>query len=239
VRRPSKQVAVGAGILIGLALLAALAYLTADVVAEGQLLPYTPAEAERLRIFGMFEVTIQHEPPSMIDSLGSASFVAIGAIAILTLLVVWNRDGDRTLMWFYGVLAAGMAFLGLDEVLGFHEAIGANLRFLEDLPGVNSPEDVVIALYAVPTAIFAYVFWDKLRASRIGFRLIVLGTILYVFAAALDVLDALMDEQLVELSSAFALLAGFMAYALEDILARQTAERTAGRDAKSTIETPA
>jgi len=240
-RRPSKRVAAAAAILVGLALLAAIAYVTADVVAEGRLLPYTPAEAERLRIFGLFEITIQHEPPSIVDSLGSATFVAVAAVAIVALLVIWNSGADRRLMWFYGVLAAGMGYLGLDEIVGFHEAIGANLRFLGDLPGVNSPEDVVIALYAIPTAIFAFAFWGKLAASRVGFRLIALGAFLYLLAAVLDVVDTLMDEQLVELSSAVVLLAGFIAYALEDILAtRSPADTSAKAPSEApSVETPA
>lgn len=239
-RRPSKLVLIAAALLVGLALLAALGYLTADVVAEGRLLPYTPADAERLRVFDLFEVTIQHEPPSIIDSLSSATFVAIAAVALLAALVVWGRDGDRLLIWFYGVLAAGMGYLGLDEIVGFHEAIGANMRFLGDLPSVNSPEDVVIALYAVPAGAFVYLFWDKLTASRAGFRLVALGAALYAFAAVLDVLDAVMDEQLVELSSGLALLGGFMAYALEDMLAAQPPTAAPARTAgATTAQTPA
>lgn len=206
--------------------LALVAYRSAETLDSGHLLPYTKAKAERIEIFGGPRLTIQVEPPSRIDSLTTACFFGLAAISLLMTLMLRGIEGRGRERWFWAAIIVGAVYLGLDELLGLHESIGANLRFLGDLPGVNSPEDVVISLYVIPGALFLYFFWSLLRASRLGLRLLVVGFVLFVFAAALDDIDTLMDEQLVELASTVVLFAGFLVIAMREL--RQLGDRLGG-----------
>lgn len=201
-------------------------YASADLVDEGQLLPYTTANVERVSTVLGFELTIQNEPPNRVDSLTAALLAAIGMIGVLLLL---GRPGAGARdQWFYCLLALGAGFLAVDEILGVHETIGANMRFLGDLPGVNSPEDVVFGLYLLPALAFLIVFREKLAVTRLSSVAIALGLLLYVAAAALDVLDAILDEQLVETASIAALAVGFTAIALTDLRSGRTGRETIG-----------
>lgn len=207
-------------LLLGLALvmiaaLALILYATADTVEEGEILPYTTATAERVSTVLGFELTIQNEPPNRVDSLTAALLAAVGMIGMLLLLA--RPQADRRDQWFYGLLTLGAGFLAIDEILGVHETIGANMRFLGDLPGVNSPEDVVFGFYLLPALAFLIVFREKLMATRLSQWAIGLGLMLYIAAAILDVLDALLDEQFVETASIASLGIGFTAIALADL----------------------
>jgi len=204
------------GSLAGLVLIAALGYLTGGTVEQGQLLPYTDSEARRVELFGAFDVTFQIEPPSRLDAVGAAILGGLAAIALLMTLVVASGSQSQ-LTWFWGLLALGAAALSLDELLGGHETIGANLRFLDDIPFTNSPEDVVIGLYAIPAGAYLFAFRDRIRSSQAGLLLVGAGIVLYALAAALDLLDELMDEQWVELASMTALFLGFLTIALRDL----------------------
>jgi hypothetical protein len=199
---------------IALALLAGGLLATVEVVEEGQLLPYNNAEAKKLSILGSFEVYVQRDPPSAVDSFGAMLLVGITGIALLLALAL---PASRDRGWFYGLLAAGTAYLAIDELLGGHETIGANIQSLGNLPGVESPEDVIIALYALPALAFLWWFRDAFRASRLGMRLVGLGLALYIVSAVFDVHGAIMDEQFVEVASMAALFAGFLCIALKDL----------------------
>lgn len=201
-------------------------YATGDVVEEGEILPYTTANAERISTVLGFELTVQNEPPNRVDSLTAALLAAVGMIGVLLLLA--RPQAEARDQWFYGLLALGAAFLAIDEVLGLHETIGANMRFLGDLPGVNSPEDVVFGLYLLPALAFLIVFKQKLTVTKLSRNAIALGLLLYIAAAILDVLDALLDEQLVETASIAALAVGFTAIALTDLRSDATAEQVIG-----------
>lgn len=200
-----------------LVVLAFAAYESADVLESGHILPYTKARAERVEVLGGPKLTVQVEPPSRVDSLTTACFFGLAAVALLMSLMLRGIEGRQRERWFWAAIVVGSVYLGLDELLGVHESIGANMRFLADIPGVHTPEDVVISLYAIPGLIFLYLFWDLLRASRLGLRLLIAGFALYVFSAALDVLDTLMDEQLVELASIVVLFSGFLVIAMREL----------------------
>ena len=111
-------------------------------------------------------------------------------VAFLRRARIGRAVAPRTLRVLPRCSALGLAFLALDEMLALHETIGYNLDFLADLPGVNSPEDVVFALYAVPAVAFFVVYRDLLAVSRWGIRLVALGVALFGVAAVLDVADA-------------------------------------------------
>ncbi len=194
-------------------------YTTADVVEEGQILSYTPANAERISTVVGVELIVQNEPPNRVDSLTAAMLIAIAMIGALLFLAL---PGARPkVQWFYSLLGLGAALLAVDEILGAHEAIGANMQFLGDLPGVNSPEDVVFGLYLLPALAFLIFFREKLASTTVSRWAITTGLLLFIAAAMLDVLDAIMDEQLVEAASIAALLVGFTSIALHDLGKRE------------------
>ena len=122
-------------------------------------------------------------------------------------------------MVFFLLLGAGLAFLALDELFALHETIGYNLDFLADLPGVKSPEDVVFAAYALPALGFFLYYRDIFAASHLGFLLVGLGVGLFGLAAALDVADALLDEQWVEPPGSLLLVTGFALVAARQLSA--------------------
>jgi hypothetical protein len=191
---------------LGIAVLGVLlgALATVEVLARGELLPYTPMTVERVEVLGGVELWIARESLARLDALNGLILGLGSAVALLTA----TRSAGRVRTCFL-LLGAGLAFLALDEMLALHETVGYNLGFLASVPGTNSPEDVVFALYAIPAVAFFAAFRDVLRASPWGMRLIVLGVALFGVAAALDVTDALVDEQWVEPPASAVLVGGF------------------------------
>ena len=176
-----------AAILAILGLLVA-AVVTAEVLARGALLPYTPMTVERVEVLGGIELWVARESLVRLDILNGL-ILGVGSLgAFLTAARIGSR-APRTFRFFV-LLGLGLGFLALDEMLAVHETIGYNLDFLADVPGTNSPEDVVFALYAVPAVAFFVAYRDLIAVSRWGARLVVLGVALFGVAAVLDVLDA-------------------------------------------------
>jgi hypothetical protein len=190
------------GVAVLAVLLAALA--TVEVLARGELLPYTPMTVERVQVLGGVELWIARESLARLDALNGLILALGSAMALLTAI----RSGGRGRTCFL-LLGAGLGFLALDEMLALHETVGYNLDFVASVPGTNSPEDVVFALYAIPAVAFFAAFRDVLRTSRWGMRLVLLGVALFGVAAALDVTDALVDAQWVEPPASAVLVAGF------------------------------
>jgi hypothetical protein len=210
------------------------AFVTAEVLARGELLPYTPMTVERVRVLGGIDLWIARESLARLDLLNGVILAAGSAVTLVAALRLRRRAPVRTVR-FFALLAAGLGFLALDEMLALHESIGYNLDFLADLPGTNSPEDVVFALYAIPALAFFYGFRDLFAASRWGVRLVGLGVALFVVAAALDVTDALLDEQWVEPPASLVLVCGFALVAARHVSAASLPRDAAdtGRDRSS------
>jgi hypothetical protein len=204
-------------------LLAALA--TVEVLARGELLPYTPMTVERVQVLGGVELWVARESLARLDALNGLILGLGSAVALLTAA----RTARRVRACFL-LLGAGLGFLALDEMLAIHETVGYNLDFLANVPGTNSPEDVVFALYALPAIAFFVAFRDVIRASRWGTRLVVLGVALFGVAAALDVTDALVDEQWVEPPASAVLVAGFALVAARHLASLPPDAGDTGRD---------
>jgi hypothetical protein len=199
---------------LALVAFAVAAVVTAETLARGSLLPYTSMTVERVRVLGEVELWVAREEATRLDVL-NAVILGAGAVAMLGAAVRARRAAAGTRhVRFLALLALGLGFLALDESLALHETLGYNLGFLADLPGVSSPEDVVFALYAVPAVAFFLAYRDLLAASRLGLRLVALGVALFLAAAALDVTDALLDEQWVEPLGSLALVSGLCAVAV-------------------------
>ncbi len=218
--------------VIAIAGLLIAAVATAEVLARGELLPYSPMTVERVEVLGGIELWVARESLVRLDILNGAILALGGLVAFLTAARIGRRV-PRTFRFFV-LLGLGLTYLALDEMLALHETIGYNLEFLADVPGTNSPEDVVFALYAVPAVAFFYVYRDLIAVSVWGARLVVLGVALFGAAAVLDVLDAIVDEQWVEPPGSAALAAGFALVAARHLASLPPDAGDTGRDRSST-----
>lgn len=202
-----------------------VAFATAEVLARGELLHYTPMTVERWRVLGGVDLWVARESLARLDLLNGLILGAGCVVALLTAARLRRLSSARREeplgrpVVFFLLLGAGLAFLALDELLAVHETIGYNLDFLADIPGANSPEDVVFALYALPALAFFAYYRDQFSVSRWGFRLVALGVALFGVAAVLDVTDALLDEQWVEPPASLLLVAGFALVAVRHLSA--------------------
>ncbi len=184
---------------------------SAEKLASGQLLSYTPQRVDRWRLFGFLELYVDRERLGPLDVLNGLILAAGAGIALLTATLL---GGELRVRRFFWLLALGFSYLALDEQLGAHETIGFNLAFLADLPGVHSPEDVVFALYAIPALAVLVHYRSLIASDRVGLRLVLAGLMLFASAALLDVADSFLDEQWLEVPSSLALVSGFTLIAL-------------------------
>lgn len=203
---------VGAGILVlALAAVAAVAASGAElysVVARGHdLLPYPSSEVAEVRLAGSVTVYIETEPVSMPDALNGAMLVSAGSLALAAWWVLLRLGAPAVTLRFFGLLGLGVGFLGVDELLGGHETLGHNLRFLGQLPGVDHPDDVIISLYALPAFAFAFFFRDLILSSRAASVLLGGVLLLYVVAAAADHTQWSIEEEAEALAGALTLAA--------------------------------
>jgi hypothetical protein len=202
----SRRLEVG---LVALALvvlaLAAFAYSRAEVVEHGHLLPWAGDDVRKARLFGRFDLYISSETgkPSA-DLVNSYLLVAAAAGCFAGALLLWPPVLRPLLL----VAGAGLGYLALDEQFAVHESIGHNLAFLADIPGVKRPDDVVLAAYAIPSALFIYVFWPQLRQSPRALALLVAGLALFAVSTLWD-LAGLPAEELFELLPSLSILSAF------------------------------
>jgi hypothetical protein len=210
--RPLYWLAAGFGVaLIGAAYVVSKNY---EVVAEGQLLPYS-AQVAKIRFFDTFTFYVAQERTRPLDVADAVLLSMLAGTALLALAQL-QRAGARATKatWFLLVAGLGALFLAGDESLALHETIGDNLGFLSSLPGVERPDDLIFASYAIPAAVVVVVFRDVIRSSPTALRLFAVALALFVGAAMFDVAGIGVDELLEPLSSGF-LLAGFIVLALE------------------------
>ncbi|MGH2822072.1 MAG: hypothetical protein ACRDLY_03440, partial [Thermoleophilaceae bacterium] len=117
-----------------------------DVEARGEhLLPY-PEKVLRVRILETATVYFDAERPGPSDILTGITLACGGAVVLFTWWLVRTTVARRR-AWFFLLAGLGLTYLGVDDLFGAHETFGHNLRFLADLPGVDRPDDVVLALF--------------------------------------------------------------------------------------------
>jgi hypothetical protein len=178
-------------VLAGFGLLAAA---QADVVAEGQFDPNTGTIIRKVEVFG---VTVYQSTSGFLEPDVITGALLVGLSAIGLVLSILLDSGDDTLdrlRWFFLLTWLGAGYLAADELFAIHETIGHNLQFLGGLPG--HPDDLVLALYAVPTALFVLAFRDLIGASRLSLWLFAGGVGAYVLAVLVDFVEIEVDEQL-------------------------------------------
>jgi hypothetical protein len=180
-------IAVAAGTV--LVALAALVLLDAKLVEEGRLLPWAGDHVRRYELFGVRFYVDDETRPSF-DLTTSWSLLVLGGIALLAAILEARVHG-RTEAWrFFVIATVGGFWLGTDEALGFHETIGHNLGFLADLPHVDRPDDVVIALYLVLAIVVGVRFRRVLAASRAARTLFLAAAAFAAVSAFFDLIAA-------------------------------------------------
>jgi hypothetical protein len=203
VSRPLAAGVIAAGVVV--VLLAAALYAGGEIVEHGHLLPWAGDDVRKARFFDRFDLYISSETgkPSA-DLLNSYLLVATAAGCFAGALLLYPPALRPLLL----VAGAGLGYLALDEQFALHETLGHNLGFLADLPGVKRPDDVILACYAIPSALFIYVFWAQLRRSARAVVLLVAGLALFAVSALWD-LAGLPAEEVFELAPSLAILGAF------------------------------
>lgn len=199
------RVLAGVGFALSLALIAVRTNL--EVVRTGDLVGLRGIE--ELELFGRFTVYRDPELVTQMDVLNGFLLIAIASTSFFAALLLSASDRIERRFVFFLVAACGAAFLAVDEVLGLHETLGANLRFLAGLPGIQHPDDAVFAAYALPMAAFAYCFRTIILSSRRALAVLALGACLYALGAIMDI-SSLSFEEYVESLASLSLLCGFV-----------------------------
>ena len=200
-----------------LALLALIAAAQADVVAEGRFDPNTGTVIRKVDVLGL---TIYQSTSGFLepDVITGSFLVALSAIGFVLTILLDSGDESLDRLRLFSLLTwLGAGYLAADELFAIHETIGHNLQFLGGLPG--HPDDLVIALYAVPTALFVYAFRDLITASSLSLWLFAGGVGAYVLAVLVDFVEIEVDEQL-EVVGSFLVLAAFVVIAARLLVVR-------------------
>lgn len=202
-----------------------------EVVEKGRLLPYSPSgEIRRIRVFDRFNVYAEPEVRPTADVFHSYILITISSVALLATAffrLAAEPSQPRTRSFFV-VTWLGAGYLAADELMGGHESIGHNLRFLRELPVIDRPDDGVLAIYMLAALVFLYVFRSVILASRGARACFAAAIIMAIVAAAADLLNVRGEEFLEPLASV-SVLVGFVILTLRELVAARLApanERT-------------
>ena len=207
----------------GAALLLFWASLTYAVVAKGELLPWDVGTVYQVEAFHRFTLYADGEARRAPDAVGGLLLAAIAGMSLLVYALLRRSGADalaRTRRCFLA-LAAGTAYLAVDEMVGLHETVGYNLPALADIPGIDRPDDLIALAYAVPALAFLLVFLDVLLASRRAAAFFALAVFLFLVGAGLDAADVVLEE-LAEPAATISLLVGFLLLAVDRLAAAYT-----------------
>jgi len=225
-RRAKRRPALGHAALaaVGLLIFGAVALLhevTAVVERGKDLLPY-PADVVKVRVTDAVTLYVDVQPQPPADILNGMLLSAAATASLMTMLfLVRLGEQRRELLSFWALAAAALAYLALDELAAVHETLGHNMRFLADLPGVESPDVVVLAAYGIPAAVFVLRFWGVLVEIVRVRRLLALTASVWLVAEVADV-ASLPGEEALELTATIVGLLG-LAYMIDGHLRRRIA----------------
>jgi len=180
-----------------------------EVVDTGRdLRPYESGVIYKIRVADSVTVYAAAESKPDMDAISGSVLVALATAALFAALLLAALGAERRLRLFYGLASAGFAFLAVDEFFAIHETVGHNLIFLANVPGIERPDDLIIAAYLVPAAAFLYYFRDIMASSRRAIAFFAAAVSLFVLAGACDLAGLILDEPL-EVLSAACITAGF------------------------------
>jgi hypothetical protein len=131
------------------------------------LVPYDGGLVYEIRLADTATVYADGDSRTDPDMVTGVALAALSAVALMTFLLLSSAGRGPDVRRFYGLTAAGLAFLSADELLSLHETVGHNLQFLRDvLPAAGRPDDVIVMAYAIPAVAFLMHFRDVLFATR-------------------------------------------------------------------------
>ena len=181
-----------------------------DVVDEGRhLRPYESGVVYKIDVADSVTVYAAKESQPDLDSISGSALVALATAAFIACLLLVVVGGPARLRRFYAWSTAGFAFLAADELFAIHETISHNLVFLSDVPGVERPDDLIIALYLIPAAAFLVYFRDVLASSRQALWLFCGAIATFAMGGLADIAGVSADE-LLEVVTAGLIAAGFV-----------------------------
>jgi len=201
------------GVLLAVAVAVVLAAPSLyDIESRNYPVPYEDSgQVYKLRVLDSVDVYAPEElrDSASLDVITGLALVGLATAALMSAALLNAARRDRLLVRFYGLAGAGALFLGLDEMLSIHETIGHNLQFLADVPGVERPDDLVLALYLIPGLAFLVYFRSIVLASERATRLIGLALGLFALSATADLAGASKVDEALEVLGGVCLVAGF------------------------------
>ena len=214
----NQQVAkVGALLIVGVLVVFAISVVfeNYEVIQKGELLDYTSGGTiYQVRFFDEFDIYLEPEVRPSDDVLVSIVLFGIGFIALTFAFLQYHnrrKAGDRVLPFFV-ILSVGAMYLASDELFGIHESLGHNMQFLMLIPGVHRPDDMVIASYGFFALAFLVYFRKVLLKARGTIKYFVAAMLLFILAAASDLVAIGKIEEILEVLCVFVILFGTLAF---------------------------
>jgi len=158
--------------------------------------PYNAGTVKEVRVLDAMTVYIDGEPKPGAQVIAAIGLLALAAASFTTAVAVSLAGAVTRLRNFYLLVALGLGYAGVDELFAIHESIGHNLQFLADIPGITRPDDVIVALYLVPIAVFAYAFRDLLLSHRPATALMAAGLAFFAMSSVADIASLHVEEYL-------------------------------------------
>lgn len=155
------------------------------------------------------------EEPGLVNALSAVLLAAAAAFAAVVASV--QRRGRS--LWFWGLMAAGFAFFGLDELVQGHEKVGGKLdEILGGSGGFRNMGDVIVIAYGLlAIAILVYFLPEFLSNSDFA-RFAIVGFVFYAAQTGIDALatdrttmSAIIEESAKLIASGFFALASYRA----------------------------
>ena len=196
---------------------------TAEVVDEGELLPYVKGYSiYRLRVLDKYEFFVEPDYKPRSDALNAYVLVGIAfisltfAVVIKVLSIGSARKAFRLFIWTF----FGANYLAADEFLGIHETLGHNMQFLTTIvPIAERPDDAIILFYTIPAFLFVCFFYKTLLASKAAVSLFVAALVMFAIAAVADGF-ALPIEEFCEMTSSLCIVSGVLSLGVHHIRSR-------------------
>ena len=211
-----KVASVGALLIAGILAVFAINAVTEnyEIIQKGQILEYTSGKIYQVRLFDKFDFYAEPEVRPSNDVLVSVVLFGIGFIALTFAFLQYHsrRKAEDKVLPFFIVLSVGAIYLGADELFGIHESLGHNMQFLSRVPGVHRPDDMIIALYAIPALAFLVYFRKVLLKARGTLKYFVAAILLFLLAAASDLAAIGKIEEILEMLCVFVILFGTLAF---------------------------
>jgi hypothetical protein len=185
-----------------------------EVTQKGPLLSFSTGDVYAVRVLHSIDLYVDAESadPALGDVLNS---LVLAAAAGSALLAAWLVAAPETptppkVVRFFALASAGAAFFAVDDIVGVHESIGDNARALARLPGIDQPDDVVVAVYALLVMAFLVHYRRVIRVSPLATLLFTLTIASFATGAMLDVATDVAVEEKVEIAASLFLLAAIL-----------------------------